>query len=67
MDINFVALVFGLGTLIMSFITKKRIYNIPSMVAFVFLTFNNSSNMLLAVGFSTMAIIAIVDLLWVRE
>jgi hypothetical protein len=67
MDINFVALVFGLGTLAMGFVTKKRIYNIPSMVAFIFLTVTNSDNMLLAVAFASMTVIAIADLLWVRE
>ena len=67
MDINFVALVFGLGLMIMSFITKKKIYNIPSIAVFTFLTINNSENMLLALGFAMMTLIAVVDLMWVRE
>lgn len=67
MDINFVALVLGLGAMIISYLTKKKIYNIIAIPAFLFLTINNSSEILLAFAFVSATIIAITDMLWVRE
>lgn len=66
MDINFVALILGLGALIISFITKKKIYNIIAIPTFLFLTINNSSEPLLAFAFVSATIIAVTDMFWVR-
>lgn len=66
MDINFVALVLGLGAMIISFITKKKIYNIIAIPTFLFLTINNSSEPLLAFAFVSATIIAVTDMFWVR-